>query len=76
MWWEDNYGLHLSTASPIVLEPGVINIRQYHFDCFLFQHKWQMRKRPVNDPFLAKPLDADAKESVALFKLVSVGNKI
>lgn len=30
-----------------------------------------MRKDPVDGPFLAKHLEADSKESVALFKLVS-----
>ena len=37
----------------------------------VFQKKWQMKKNPIDSPFLGKHLDADTKESVALFKLVS-----
>ena len=37
----------------------------------LFQKKWQMKKKPIDSPFLGKHLDADTKESVALFKLVN-----
>ena len=38
---------------------------------FMLKKKWQMKKKPIDSPFLGKHLDADTKESVALFKLVS-----